>query len=542
MRSILRREYGALRIPLLALVVVLLLGGGAVAYFLLSPPEDEPPPAEPGVRAIVAQPVDILGWDPHDHGCTMTEAVLVNVFDYLVWRTPGGQLEPSLALEWEKLDDVTWEFRLRPDVYWHDGEPFGADDVVFSLERLAALGTEGVTARYPYFRRIESVTAVDELSVHIRTVHPDSTLPSRLSRTGAAILPHHYFNETDVAAEMESLSREDFWQSPVGTGPFRIVAHIPDDRIRLQSFPEHWRGPAAVRDLTFLVVPDPSQRAHLLLEGEVDVATHIGSSDWVSLESSEGVRLVRRIGSQAVVLTLSMEEHHPTHRTEIREAIDLALDNQSLVDDVFAGAATSTRTRVIPGAMGSHPDLYNSYRFDPERARQLIVEHTSEEQRQVGLLYSEDAHPAFPDLAEAMAEMLENVGLRVVVDAKPHSEYFSILGTNSAPALSLSVEDGCAADCSVSFEHLVNDDLYRHPGGFECPEFEEIFLRASASGDRNTRVREYRLLAEMVAEARPEIPLFHLLSNHGVGRGIDWSPRPDELLWMWPAVRTPTFE
>src|SRR5690606_35550489 len=136
----------------------------------------------------VAQTVDIPGFDPHDHGSTAVEAVLTNVFDYLLFRDANGDIQPALATGYEQVDDLTWRFTLREGVTWHDGEPFTAADVEFSLERVAK---DDTLFEHDSFRQIGDVEVVNDHEVLLHTEGPDPVLLSRISRKGAAIVPKH---------------------------------------------------------------------------------------------------------------------------------------------------------------------------------------------------------------------------------------------------------------------------------------------------------------------------------------------------------------
>ena len=519
---------------MIATVVVLLLILGIAAFLFprtgFAPDSTVPP----GAHLRVAFAPDIRGLDPHAHGCTVTESVLVNIYDYLIWRTPEGGLEPALATDWEIIDDRTWRLSLRPDVRWHDGETFDASDVIFTLARLAGVGCDVVTPHYPHFRDIEAVEAIDDLTLDITTRQPDPSLPYRLSRSGAAMLPAHV--EPDIASAPGNPSPQEGF---VGTGPYRVAEWSPGGELRLEAFPEHWRGPAAVTHLTFEVVPEARNRAEALLGGKVDVATNLGDTDWRRIFESESLRLPRRVGPQVVTLGVRHEPEYATSDPRIREAIELSVDSQYLVDQIMAGAATPTRTHVTPASPGSHPDLYNTYLFDPEASRALLREagYDADDRPTITLLAPEDRYPGLAELAVAVSEMIDEVGIGVQLDLQPWPEYLALLDSGNHPALTLRIDCGCLGDPIFSFEPFWNDEKYRNPFGFEDPNFEAELERARRETRGDARRRYLHSLAESLAESRPQIPLVHLLSTYGVHRGVDWSPRPDELLWMWPAVK-----
>jgi ABC-type transport system substrate-binding protein len=145
--------------------------------------------AQPVRELVMAQGVDHEGWDIHDHNTTAYEAIHVNIFDYLVFKDADGVLQPALATSWERIDDLSMRFHLREGVLWHDGEPFTAEDVKFTLERVA---TDSSLQEYGQYRQIREVEIVGPLEIIIHTHAPEPVLLSRLSRIGSSILAKHH--------------------------------------------------------------------------------------------------------------------------------------------------------------------------------------------------------------------------------------------------------------------------------------------------------------------------------------------------------------
>ena len=126
---------------------------------------------------------DVLRLDPQTSSQTVDLQTFDNLFDTLVWRTPANALAPRAALEWRMINDTTWQFKLRPNVKWHNGDPFTADDVKFTFER--AIDPKGPSIRQTAFPLLSRVDVVDPLTVNFIMKSPDGLWPARLNGMGA---------------------------------------------------------------------------------------------------------------------------------------------------------------------------------------------------------------------------------------------------------------------------------------------------------------------------------------------------------------------
>src|SRR5690606_32622796 len=225
---------------------------------------------------VIAQGIDVPGVAVHSPGSSVTaiESVLVNIFDYLVWRDANGDFEPGLATAWEPVADDAWRFTLREGVLWHDGEAFTAEDVKFTLERIA---TDENLAEHGNYNQIREVEIVNDHEVIIHTNGPDPILINRLSRLNSGIAPKHY---------VDAVGWEQFALEPIGTGPFKFVEWRRDDRIVLEAFDDHWRGRPAYDRLVHRTIPEDSTRVGELITGGVQVAANVPVQDQDRVNSS----------------------------------------------------------------------------------------------------------------------------------------------------------------------------------------------------------------------------------------------------------------
>ncbi|HSL50311.1 MAG TPA: ABC transporter substrate-binding protein, partial [Candidatus Deferrimicrobiaceae bacterium] len=221
--------------------------------------------AAPAGKVVIAQGVDPTTLDMMNQQEQPASNVGAQMFESLLERNQSLKLVPALAAEMPKLvAPTTWEFKLRRGVKFHNGEDFNADSVKYSIERLAnpANKLRGSSS----FAPIDRVEIVDPYTVRIHTKKPWPVFLSHIALRQAAMYPPKEYAGKDAAA----ISR-----SPIGTGPFKFVRWVKDDRIELTANEQYWRGAPRVKSLVFRPIPDDAVRVAALQNGEIDVAVNI---------------------------------------------------------------------------------------------------------------------------------------------------------------------------------------------------------------------------------------------------------------------------
>ena len=502
--------------------------------------QDTEPGTEPGdagprdpVEVVITQGVDVQGWDIHDHNNTATEAVHTNVFDYLIWRGDDLEFEPALATSWELMDDFTWRFHLREGVTWHDGESFTAADVKFTLERIAHPETGEGLREHNQYRQIKEVRIMDDHTVDIVTHDREPVLLNRLCRLGSSMLPKHFFDRYDTLDE----GFEAFENDPIGTGPYRVVEWIRDDRLIMEAFDDHWRGRAPIDRLVHRAIPEDSTRVAELITGGVQMAVNIPPMEWDRVDSEPGMAINRANSQRVMLIDIRHLEPFKTSDPRVREAIEYAIDNLALVDELLGGAATPTRTRVTPGNFGANPDLYDTYQFDPDHARALLADagYGPDNPCEIGFLVPSGRYPMDREIGQAITGMLEDVGFVVELDILEWGAYTQTRSAAEQPEMTMiglanSLWDAFLCFNGIRFSQDTNDRY-----GYVNDDYEDLIVAASTEMDSDRRRALYQEAGVIVAEDRPQIFLFQLMNNYGVADELLWEPRADEMLWMWAA-------
>ncbi|HWV22640.1 MAG TPA: ABC transporter substrate-binding protein, partial [Thermomicrobiales bacterium] len=284
------------------------------------------------------------------------------MYDSLLAWDADLNVIPALAESWETPDDATYVFHLRQGVKFHDGSEMTSKDVVYSFGKALDPVEPGV--KVPYLDNIASVDAVDDYTVQVNMSKPDPTLTGTLAWTHyTPIVPDGVFDRIEVLSD------------GIGTGPFRLAEYSQDDRIVYEAFPDFWgEGAPGVQTLILKMLPDEQQRVAALRSGEIDGATF--SSDVAAILESDQITVLSGLTSAPAVIHFSMVNDVPWRSREVRQAINLVIDRQEIIDKVFGGNAELTAA--IPPGFGPWPldneVIAAAYANDVERAKALMEE------------------------------------------------------------------------------------------------------------------------------------------------------------------------
>jgi peptide/nickel transport system substrate-binding protein len=341
------------------------------------------------------------------------------VFDGLTRYDETGELVPALAQSWQVSEDgLTVRFELRPDVTWHDGEPFTAGDVVFTyglLQDEAFPGSDGLKRLW----QAVDIKQIDTTSVEFTLPEPYAPF---LEATTRGILPSHRLAGVSAAALPES----PFNIAPVGTGPFMIESGqdwLSSGRLRLSLNPVYWRRGTRISTFEFRFFPDDDTLVQAFERGEIQAINHVSAAALPQVAAIPGVRLFSAAAPRATMLLFNeSEDASPAlDSANERKALASGLDREKLIDDVLNGQGVMLEGPYLPSSWAFHPELLTHYQFQPvsasvtlEAAGWLLPGADAVRQldgspltlRILGL-----ADPVQRALAEAIARMWREIGV-----------------------------------------------------------------------------------------------------------------------------------
>lgn len=396
---------------------------------------------EPTGSLVSAAPsLDGAGQDPLTATAWSHKVYWDEIHDYLIEQEPDGNLVGALAESWEASEDqLTWTFHIREGVLFHNGEELTAEDVAWSLDR-STFDPETTSGLSTRAQAIESIEAVDDYTVEVKTFEPQATLPTWFGKhdggSAAVIYSKAHYEEVG----------DEAWQSqPMGTGPYQFVSWEREQSADLTAFLDPNRNEWQMsrtphyKDLRVIAVPDASTRVALLQTGEVDLAP-IPISSAEQLTGMEGVSLIEvPAGTQSSMFCIGYT-YNPESACDdqrVREALSLAIDRQAIADALYLGFAIPAAAYMAgPGAFGNPEDL-ESVPYDPERAQELLAEagYNADNPLEVVIMASDipGDFQMMPTLAETIAGYYEQIGVSASLRIEEEEAYKDALFSLQLP-------------------------------------------------------------------------------------------------------------
>ena len=345
-------------------------------------------------QVIAAVSERALTLDPSDHYSISSTSVLRHIFDPLIDVTNNSKFVPALAESWEVVNPTTWHFTLRRGVTFHDGSPFNADSVVYTLTRVR--DNTRLIKSFVY-QDLGAVEKDGPYSVKVTTKHPFGSLPSHLTMLG--MLPPN------------AAGREDtFFQQPVGTGPFKFVRWTRGERIEMAANPNYWKpGIPKVERATFRFVPELSTRVAGLRAGEFHVVDRLPPDMVQTLRGSPGVKAQSVLGIEVQQWLFQLAKD-PDKNPLLRKAVSLGIDRNTIVKEFMLGFARAAVCPVPPGLVG-YVDL-GVKPYDPDKAKALLKQ-AGYNGEPLDFVLMKDLYPKQLEIAQAVQAMLTGVGVKI---------------------------------------------------------------------------------------------------------------------------------
>ena len=295
--------------------------------------------------------------DPHATAGTLTFQTIRSIYDTLAEPDEKGVIVPALAESWTVSDDnLTWTFNLRPGVVFHNGDPLDSADVKATIERLTS--PESRSGRAAAFSVIQAVETPDEGTAVFRLSEPRAALLAELASGWGAILPKSLID-----------AGHDFGSSPVGTGPFRFVEWIPDNRIEITKNKDYWMPNAPrIEGVVFNIIPETAVMVQGLINGDLDAVESVSSQDRPMLEANPEVRVHSSLSAMVLVLAMNTARA-PMDNVEFRRAAARSIDKQAVLDIAYGGGKVVNTFMDYGNAYYMDFD-YNAY--SPEAARAAL--------------------------------------------------------------------------------------------------------------------------------------------------------------------------
>jgi len=492
--------------------------------------EVEPPaePAEPSINdtrpLVVAMPNDVTTFEPNQLSTRTDSNIAEHMFDRLLYMDANQQLQPMLATSWELLEDnKTWQFKLRDDVYFWDGEHFNAETVKFVIER-------GLDPQYNWtgntpgyiFNSIGVVGAevVDEYTVNIILSGFQPDAPGYLGEV--FMHPIKYYQENDL---------EYVAQNPMGCGPYKLVKWVKDDQLVLERWDDYWGELPPIKTIIFRPIPEASTAVAELLAGNVHVVSKVPPDQSPTIDAADGVHMAPVKGGRRIYIgfqqTCNGDGCEAVRDVRVRQALNMAVDVQTILDGLFYGQGEREGGMVNPPH--KNPEV-KAYPYDPERAKELLAEAGYPDCFSTTLATPNGRYSKDKEIAMAVAADLAKIGCNIEVVPYEWTTYQTMIRSKELPALYLLGTGSSFLSAWYDLSDLVSVEASTNYVNWQNDEWDELVAQLAETYDPEERKVITDRLQMIVHEDAPWLFIYMQVDWYAVSDLVDWTPRPDEIM------------
>lgn len=490
----------------------------------------------------IANQGDALSMDPHSLNETLQLSVTGNVYEPLVGRNKDLSLTPMLATSWKQTSPTVWRFELRKGVQFHDGTPFTADDVVFSLARTQVEGSDMKS----YTNDFKEVRKIDSHTVEIETKTPFPILPDVLSLVYIMSKKWCETNQATVPVDRRKGVENTASFKANGTGPFRVRERQPNVRTVFTRNGSYWgKIEGNVTEVVFTPIGNDATRVAALLSGEVDVMEPVPVQDIDRVNSSANTRAVT--GPELRTIFLGMDQKrdellysnvkgkNPFKDKRVRQAFYQAIDIKGIKKTVMRGASNPSAQLVGPGINGFQPEM-KRLPYDVEAAKKLMAEAGYPNGFEVSMNCPNDRYVNDGRICQTVAANLSRINVKINLQAETKGTYFPkvlrrdtsfyMLGWTPATYDAHNVMNAimrCVDDKGAGQFNL---------GAYCNPKVDELTLKVQAETDKNKRNAYIKEAFDLHAADVGHIPLHQQALAWGVNKKVKLVQLADNFMYF----------
>lgn len=493
----------------------------------------------------VANQGDALSMDPHSLNESLQHSITGNVYEPLVGRNKDLSLAPALATEWKQLSPTVWRFELRRGVQFHDGTPFTADDVLFSLARTQVEGSDMKS----YTNDFKEVRKINDHAIEIETKNPFPILPDVLTLVYMMSKKWCEANQATAPVDRRKGIENAASFRANGTGPWRLRERQPNVRTVFTRNGSYWgKIESNATEVIFTPIGNDATRVAALLSGEVDVMEPVPVQDIERVNNNPRTRAVTGPELRTIFLGMdqkrdellysSVKGKNPFKDKRVRQAFYQAIDIEGIKKNVMRGASNPSALMVGPGINGFQPDM-KRLPYDPEAAKKLLAEAGYPSGFEVSLNCPNDRYVNDARICQAVAANLARINVKINLVAETKGTYFPkvlrrdtsfyMLGWspstydahNVLNALMACVDDKGAGQFNL--------------GAYCNPKVDELTRKIQSETDKGRRNAMIREAFEIHAADVGHLPLHQQALAWGVSRKVSLVQLADNFMpfkWM----------
>ena len=484
--------------------------------------------ADEVVIAVATEPTSL---DPLFQALGSNHELAKHAFNSIIEPGPKYELVPGLAESWGPTDDpLVWEFKLRKDVKFHNGEPFTARDVAFTYERTPNVPNAPST----YKRRTAKVagtTVVDDHTLRVRTKTPYPLLPNSLA---AVPIVSHTIGMDAEPTEFNDGSKLH------GTGPYRFVEFVAGDHVTYVANEDYWGGKPKWDKVTIRWIKSGPARVAALLSGDVDAIASVPTTDVDKLDADPNINVSCDQSTRVIYWSLDVHRESAEHITakdgspipnpladrRVRQAFNMALDRNVIVDEVMGGLAVPANQIAGEGFGGHNPDIPMPD-HDIEAAKALLAEAGYPDGFNLTIHATNDRYVNDAKLAQAVAQLLSRIGVDVTVETMPVAVYYGKARKHEFTMAQIGWSSA-TGESSAIMNPALSSGVRNNYGRWENERFNELMQGALSTVDHAEYESKLLEATAVAMEDLPIIPTHFQVVCWATRKGLAYEPRADE--------------
>lgn len=452
---------------------------------------------------IFAQGSDVTSLDPHIGKQLRAFTVSSNMFEQIVKFDDKMQVAPSLAKSWERLSPTEIRFKLRDDVKWHNGEPFTADDVKFSYDRMIA--TPNVANNISF---LESSRVEDKYTIVLKTKYPYAPVLAALTTPPCSIVPK----------KVVEADPKGFALKPVGTGPYKFVEWKPDDYVKLEAWSGYYGEKAETKYVIMKVVPESTQRSIMLETGEIDVAYDIPPSDVARIQKSKSMTLLQGESMKVSDLNINVKSKGPLGNKLVRQAIAYAIDREGIVKHVLSGIGIPGTVSVPPAAFGYNPAIKGSA-YDVAKAKALMKQAGFPNGFNCSIWVDDDQ--VYTEIATVIQNQLSEIGINLKIEVMKQATKQNRLYEKQDFDMNISFFNNLVGDADYNLYSNYHPKSASNNSYYENKEVTDLIIKSREQFKDAERKATFDKIYSILLDEVPSIALYYDKLSVGVTNKVE---------------------
>jgi len=480
----------------------------------------------------------ITSIDPHYHNLSPNNSLLLHIYEPLVQRDANMKLTPGLATSWRAIDDLTWEFKLRRNVKFHDGSPFTAEDVVATYKRVPNV-PNSPSSMATFVKPIIEMRIVDPFTIIFKTASPHVLMPSDLASVD--IIPK---------AVAEKATTEDFnsGKAAIGTGPYRFAEYIPNQRVVLKANYAYWGGEEPWDKVTFKILSNPAARVAALLSGDVQMIETVPTADIARLSSDRNFNVVDKVSNRVIYVHLNQWSDksapfvtakdgsplgkNPFMDARVRKALSISINRDAIADHIMEKKAVPA-AQLLPDFFFGTSKKLKPAKYDPEGAKKLLAQAGYPNGFALTIFGTNNRYINDDKIAQAIAQFYSRIGIDAKVETMPSSVYFTRATKGEFGYMLLgwgteSGEQGSSLRSLLATRDLAKGMGVTNRAHYSNPVFDKQVSDALTTMDDRKREAMIQQATETAMNDTALIPIHYEVSTWATAKGYRYTPRTDQ--------------